>query len=36
MRETLEAFNADEALDDPDELEPDEPEPRFLNPDSPD
>jgi hypothetical protein len=33
VREALDAFNADEALDDPDELEPDEPEPRPLNPD---
>jgi hypothetical protein len=35
VREALEGFNAEEALDDPDELEPEEPEPRPLNPDSP-
>jgi hypothetical protein len=35
VREALDGFNAEEALDDPDNLEPDEPEPRPLNPDSP-
>jgi hypothetical protein len=35
VREALEGFNADEVIDDPDELEPDEREPRPLNPDSP-
>jgi hypothetical protein len=35
VREVLDAFNADEALDDPDELEPDQDDPKPLNPDSP-
>jgi hypothetical protein len=36
VREALDAFNADEALDDPDELEPEKSRPKPLNPDSPD
>jgi hypothetical protein len=35
VREALEGFNAEEVVDDPDELEPKEREPRPLNPDSP-
>jgi hypothetical protein len=35
VREALEGFNAEKALDDPDELEPERDEPRPLNPDSP-
>lgn len=36
VREALEGFNAEGVIDDPDELEPEAPEPRPLNPDSPD
>jgi hypothetical protein len=36
VREALEGFNAEGALDDPDELEPEPSDRRPLNPDSPD
>jgi hypothetical protein len=35
VREALEGFNAEEVVDDPDELEPETSEPKPLNPDSP-
>jgi hypothetical protein len=35
VRNALGAFNADEILDDPDELEPEKPHPPAINPDSP-
>jgi hypothetical protein len=35
VRNALGAFNADEILDDPDELEPEKAHPKPLNPDSP-
>ncbi len=35
VRNALDAFNAEEILDDPDELEPKPPHPPALNPDSP-
>ncbi len=36
VRNALTAFNAEEVLDDPDELEPEKDQPKPLNPDSPD
>ena len=35
VRNALTAFNAEEILDDPDELEADKPHPPAINPDSP-